>query len=49
MSPFTQLFRYLWTNALWWLVPLVLLLFVLFLFVWLTTDPNDMPNIYQRP
>jgi len=43
------LLGYLLRNAVWWLVPLVLLLGALILFVLLTQEPAPtMPNIYRR-
>jgi hypothetical protein len=41
---------YLWHNAVWWLVPLAIILATLLVFALLTNEPADpMPSIYQRP
>lgn len=49
-NPVARLLRYLWSNALWWAVPLLLIVAALLLFVWLTAEPTStVPNIYQVP
>ena len=47
---FLRLARYLRVNALWWLVPVVLILLALGALILLTEPPAEtMPNIYQQP
>jgi hypothetical protein len=41
--------RYLWSNALWWGIPLVLMVLGLVAIALFTGGGDTMPNIYQQP
>lgn len=44
----SRLLRYLWANALWWLIPMLLILGLLLALVWLIPERRDkMPDIYE--
>ncbi|MDP6111048.1 MAG: hypothetical protein QF473_31310 [Planctomycetota bacterium] len=44
-----KILRYFWTNALWWGIPLLMMVLGLVAIALFTGGGETMPNIYQQP
>jgi hypothetical protein len=41
-----ELFRFLWQNKLWWMIPIVIVFVLLGIFIWLAQSSAVVPFIY---
>jgi len=44
-----KILRCLWSNALWWGIPLLMMVLGLVAIALFTGGGDNMPNIYQQP